>query len=129
VEEFLTGRAMPVSDLEFGPDGAMYLIVGGRGTQSGLYRVSYEGDEHDSAEDVSEEPAKLRRLRRSLEAFHGKQDAKAVETAWPHLGSNDRHIRYAARIAVESQPVGPGQDAAAQRPLRPVEPEGSWSSV
>src|SRR5437867_2807214 len=32
-----------VTDLEFGQDGAMYFATGGRGTQSGLYRVSYVG--------------------------------------------------------------------------------------
>ena len=42
-EDFLKGKGMPVADLEFGPDGAMYFVVGGRGTQAGLYRVSYVG--------------------------------------------------------------------------------------
>src|SRR5439155_2293261 len=32
-----------VTDLEFGQDGAMYFTTGGRGTQSGLYRVSFTG--------------------------------------------------------------------------------------
>ncbi|HZJ15652.1 MAG TPA: hypothetical protein VFD27_11405, partial [Chthoniobacteraceae bacterium] len=43
VEVFLSGKGMPLSDLEFGKDGAMYLTVGGRGTQGALYRVSYVG--------------------------------------------------------------------------------------
>ena len=38
-----------------------------------------------------------------LEAFHGKQDPKAVEIAWPYLGHEDRYIRYAARVAIEHQ--------------------------
>src|SRR5206468_8516218 len=42
-ELFISGRPMNVTDLTFGPDGAMYFITGGRGTQSGLYRVSYDG--------------------------------------------------------------------------------------
>src|SRR5262249_38138404 len=45
------------------------------------------------------------KLRRQLEAFHGKTDPAALDFAWPHLDSPDRFIRYAARIAVESQPV------------------------
>ena len=50
--------------------------------------------------------ADARELRvRKLEAFHGQVDAKAVETAWPHLDSPDRFIRWAARIAIEAQPV------------------------
>ena len=43
VEPFVTGRPLNVTDLEFGADGAMYFITGGRGTQSGLYRVRYVG--------------------------------------------------------------------------------------
>src|SRR5207247_3375938 len=35
-----------VTDLEFAQDGAMYFTTGGRGTQSGLYRVSYVGKDY-----------------------------------------------------------------------------------
>jgi putative heme-binding domain-containing protein len=51
VEVFLSGKAMPLSDVEFGKDGSMYFIVGGRGTQAGLYRVSYTGK--DNVEPIS----------------------------------------------------------------------------
>src|SRR5439155_20462428 len=40
-EVFLKGKPLNLTDLEFGKDGAMYFITGGRGTQSGLYRLSY----------------------------------------------------------------------------------------
>ena len=53
-----------------------------------------------------------RKLRRSLEAFHGKVDAKAVDFVWPHLNSDDRALRYAARIALEWQPVAQWKDRA-----------------
>jgi putative heme-binding domain-containing protein len=83
----------------------MYFTVGGRGSQSGLYRVSYTGSEstepagpaHDSA------AAEARALRRKLEAYHTKNDPAAIDFAWPHLDSADRNIRYAARVAVEHQ--------------------------
>lgn len=52
------------------------------------------------------------RLRRALEAFHGTVDAKAVEAAWPYLDSPERSIRWAARTAIESQPVATWQDLA-----------------
>ena len=39
-ETFIKGKPLNVTDLDFGRDGAMYFITGGRGTQSGLYRVS-----------------------------------------------------------------------------------------
>ena len=44
-EEFVTGRPLNVTGVDFGPDGAMYFVTGGRRTQSGLYRVRYVGDE------------------------------------------------------------------------------------
>ena len=43
VEEFLRGKGMPVTAMQFGKDGAMYFTVGGRGTQAALYRVSWIG--------------------------------------------------------------------------------------
>ena len=42
-EPFLHAKPLNVTDIEFGKDGAMYFITGGRGIQSGLYRVSYDG--------------------------------------------------------------------------------------
>jgi putative heme-binding domain-containing protein len=103
-----------VTDLEFGKDGAMYFLTGGRGTQSGLYRVGYTkpipaaGNEKFPSADAVE----ARKLRRELEKFHGKQDPKAVGFAWPHLKNPDRWIRHAARIAIESQPVSEWKERA-----------------
>ena len=105
-EPFVWGSPLPVTDAIFGDDGALYFTVGGRGTQSGLYRVTYVGGESTSPASADDpEAAKARQLRRSLEAFHGRVNSAAVSTAWKHLGSPDRFIRYAARIAIESQPV------------------------
>jgi putative heme-binding domain-containing protein len=42
-ETFIAGRPLNVTDGCIGPDGAMWFITGGRGTQSGLYRVTYAG--------------------------------------------------------------------------------------
>ncbi|HEX6986135.1 MAG TPA: c-type cytochrome, partial [Planctomycetaceae bacterium] len=107
-ETFAEGRPLPVTDLAVNPhDGHMYLTIGGRRMQSGLYRIRYVGDEPTGPAPnlANEAGAKARDLRRSLEAFHGKTDPRAVETAWPHLNSGDRAIRYAARVAVEHQPL------------------------
>ena len=44
LEEFVTGTPLPLTDLVINPtDGAMYFAIGGRKTQSGLYRVTYVG--------------------------------------------------------------------------------------
>jgi putative heme-binding domain-containing protein len=106
VEEFVSGTPLPVTDAVIGKDGALYFTVGGRGTQSALYRVAYVGPEPvDPAPPAPDPGASARAARRKLEAFHGRRDPAAVDAAWPYLGHPDRFLRYAARIAVESQPV------------------------
>jgi putative heme-binding domain-containing protein len=112
-EEFVTGGPLPVSDAIIGQDGAMYFTIGGRRVQSGLYRVSYVGKEDISPlPNISAPPAMAVQTRRTLEAFHGKQDPKAVSTAWPHLSSTDRYIRAAARTTLEHQPLDQWQAKA-----------------
>lgn len=106
-EEFITGAPLPVTDVIIHPDGAMYFAIGGRKVQSGLYRVTYVGGEDTApAPTASSEVSPLVQLRHELEAFHGKQDPKAVEAAWPHLNHEDRFVAWAARVAVEHQPAG-----------------------
>jgi putative heme-binding domain-containing protein len=104
-EEFITGGPLPVTDAIIHPDGAMYFAIGGRRVQSGLYRVTYKGSESTAPVEHKPVANPARELRESLEAFHGKTDSKAVATAWPHLRSDDRSIRNAARVAIEHQPV------------------------
>ena len=41
--EFVHGEPMPITDLEVGPDGNMYLTTGGGQGQGGLYKVSWTG--------------------------------------------------------------------------------------
>ena len=102
-----------VTDAVIGTDGAMYFTIGGRGTAAGLYRVTYTGTESVANAWVpNREGSEARALRHRLEAFHGKQTPGAVDTVWPHLNSPDRSIRYAARIALEAQPVEEWQSRA-----------------
>ena len=112
-EEFITGAPLPITDAIIHPnDGAMYFTIGGRRVQSGLYRVTYAGDESTAL--VKNEPSltKETKIRRELEAYHGKQDPRAITAAWPHLKNEDRFIRWAARIAVEHQPLDQWADKA-----------------
>jgi putative heme-binding domain-containing protein len=113
-EQFVAGKPLPVTDVAIGPDGAMYFTIGGRGTQSGLYRLSYVGPESTSPVGpvVDEKAAQARALRRKLEAFHGRSDPQAIPFAWPYLESQDRNLRYAARIAIERQDPKLWQDKA-----------------
>ena len=113
-EPFLAGEAMPLTDIVVNHDGAMYFTIGGRRTQSGIFRIRYVGDEPtDPVEPLNNLLAsKARDLRRRLERFHGRSDPRAVEEAWPHLDSVDRTLRYAARIAIEHQELPVWQDRA-----------------
>lgn len=114
-EVFVQGKPLPVTDVTINPhDGAMYFTIGGRRTQSGLYRVTYQGNEPTSPAPPPAAGEKARELRRALEAFHGTENPEAIAFAWPHLNSSDRAIRYAARIAVEHQPLEQWQQKAFQ---------------
>ncbi len=109
-EVFVEGKPLPVTDVVIGHDGAMYFTVGGRRTQSALYRVTYVGDESTDPIDLTEptgdsEAQHARWLRRELESLHGRKDPSAIDFAWQHLNSPDRAIRYAARVAIEHQDV------------------------
>jgi putative heme-binding domain-containing protein len=104
--DFIGGAPLPVTDLLIHPqDGAMYFAIGGRKVQSGLYRVTYVGKE--STDPVLASTAKVSPeviARKTLEQFHGKQDPKAADAAWPHLSSSDRWLRFSARVVLEHQP-------------------------
>jgi putative heme-binding domain-containing protein len=113
-ERFISGAPLPVTDMVINPaDQAMYFTIGGRRTQSGLYRVTYRGTEDTSpAKPVVDTGLEQRKLRRSLEALHVPGAPGAVDTAWKNLGHPDRSIRFAARIAIEHQPVATWQQRA-----------------
>ncbi|MDB4640233.1 c-type cytochrome [Pirellulaceae bacterium] len=102
-ESFLDGAPLNVCDMEFGPDGKLYFITGGRGSQSALYRVSWSGKIAPAKTDIGLNSAQQRR--REIEAFHRTPDASVIDNVWKDLGSTDPWIRHAARIAVERQPI------------------------
>lgn len=117
-EWFLEGGPLNVCDLTFGPDGALYFITGGRGSQSGLYRVTWTGLSSAQTpvpvENTEATPSNqqflatseaARSLRHRLELYHRTVDASAMDFIWTHLASDDPWLRFAARIALENQPV------------------------
>jgi putative heme-binding domain-containing protein len=107
-EEFLSGTSLPLTDGVIGPDGALYFLTGGRRLESDLYRVYYTGS-LPAPEAKAVALSEVQKLRRRLETFHAGVKEGAVEEAWPHLKHEDRFIRYAARIAIEHQPVAAWQ--------------------
>ena len=75
-EDFVSRTPLPLTDVAAGPDGALYFTIGGRGTQSELYRVTYVGGEStDPAELKAEAFAPERQMRQMVESFHGRDFA------------------------------------------------------
>src|SRR5690606_32461112 len=122
-EEFLSGAPLPLTDGEIGPDGALYFLTGGRRLESDLYRVSYKDQDK-----VKEKPAKdsgiteEMALRRKIESyFEHAPDSNVINEVWPYLNHGDRHIRYAATMALMHQPVTIwGKRAFRERNIRTV---------
>ncbi|MCA8988947.1 MAG: c-type cytochrome [Planctomycetaceae bacterium] len=109
---FLQGAPLNVCDMTFGPDGAMWFVTGGRGSQAGLYRVSWtesaaEPELPEWLKQITPEQRlrgiQFRAARGQLEEFHRTQSPAAVDLAWHHLASEDRWLRTSARVALENQ--------------------------
>ena len=67
----MKGKPLNLTGITFGPDGAMYFTVGGRGTQSAIYRVRWTGEKAVLESKATDPDAKLyesaRTKRRNLE--------------------------------------------------------------
>ena len=108
-EEFASAQPLPLTDILIHPqDGAMYFTVGGRGVQSGLYRVTYSGSESTAPARPIADGEAARKQRHALEAHVQKEavaaNPKQLDHIWTSLASSDRGIRHAARVALEKQP-------------------------
>lgn len=109
-EEFLSRTPLPLTDVVAGPDGAMYFTVGGRGTQSELFRVTYAGKESTEPTELRDSSqAGARSRRKALEASHagagpnGKQSPLDAETFMngiqDDIRTGDRFLKAASRNA------------------------------
>ncbi len=94
--DFLSGKPLNVTDLEFGPDGALWFTTGGRGTQSGLYRVAYTAPMSGKPNVFDTTPNEDVLLRRKMERDEGSSQDRSDA-----LFSSDRVLRYAARLNLE----------------------------
>ncbi|MFT5130698.1 MAG: cytochrome c553, partial [Rhodothermales bacterium] len=113
-EPFVSGRAFPIIDGCIGSDGSMLLVAGGRFLPSAVYRIRYTGPEQPADPPVA---ATLgadgsRKILKSLESFHGRVHPDAIPAALASLGHSDRFLRYAARLALEAQPLVLWRDKA-----------------
>ncbi len=98
-EVFLRGRPLNVTDLDFGPDGAMYFVTGGRGTQSALYRVRYNGPQTQPPAQSEQQVA--RKLTSHLLRVERKKAADLSVNIPTGIYHQDPLIRYTARIVLE----------------------------
>lgn len=108
-EVFVKGKPLNLTGIAFGPDGEMYFTVGGRGTQSAIYRVRWTGDRSTTVSKTTEPDAKVHEVaqikRRKLEDLAASAGEKSLENAWDEIGSGDPFLRSAARVAIENHPL------------------------
>ena len=125
-ELFLEGAPLNICDMEVGMDGNLYFITGGRGSQSGLYRVTAD----PAIKTISTGPEinrasvgigkRERNTRQIYDRYQeGVSNTSALE-AWPVLGHEDRWLRFSAMKALERQPFQLWQDKVLEddNPLR-----------
>ncbi|HMO36918.1 MAG TPA: hypothetical protein PKA06_12830, partial [Gemmatales bacterium] len=125
-EKFCVGSPMNVTDLEVGPDGAIYFTLGGRGTAGGVYRIRYTGpltreftpperiqplaawspgrDKQPGTtpnplEDLQSKDGLLQR--RACEAIIRNNINIETSALWPLLASEDPYLRTAARLILQ----------------------------
>ncbi len=119
-QPFITGRPMPVTDMAWGPDGAMYVVTGGRGTQSGIYRISAtkpaSATERVNNVDATHTPE--RTARRALENLAAAPDAAKLPTIFAALTADDRFVAFAARNALEATGAAAVADGAKATAMR-----------
>lgn len=136
VRTFLTGRPLNVTDFDFCPKGDLYLITGGRGSQSRLYRVRWTGDDVPESIDFDREASLTRDLRRRLDGSHVSPGSIDVDTLIHNLGDRDVTVRHAARVGLEhwmrnrlvqDGPAGIGDAWSRLEDLPPD--EGGWEAI
>ena len=103
VTEFISGVPLPLTNGIVGDDGALYFLTGGRRLESGLYRVTYEGELPSEVLELQERSKgkKDRELRHELERLHVSPNPEKVSFIIKHLDYKDRAIRFSARVALE----------------------------
>jgi len=113
-ERFASGIGLPLTDVVAGADGALYFSVGGRRLGSAIYRIWYdgEGDVFTGRAKQVKSDSENRQLLRELEKYHGRIQEDAVSKIWANLGHEDPAIRYAARVALEWQPISEWKERA-----------------
>jgi putative heme-binding domain-containing protein len=121
--EFIHGEPMPITDIEVGPDGNIYLTTGGAAGQGGLYKVTWTGEKPTQPKmtgilAVVRQPqplsswgwAGIEKLKASMGAAFGAELEKLARTR--SAASADR-----ARAVLELQRHGPAPSPQLLRAL------------
>ncbi len=115
--EFVHGEPMPISDLEVGPDGNIYLTTGGAAGQGGLYKVSWTGPKPQQPDmtgvlAVVRQPqptsswgwAAIERLKTSMGASFASELEKLARTATAASGDRARAVLEMQRHGAAPSP-------------------------
>ncbi len=114
-EVFLKGQPLNVTDLEVGPDGAIYFCTGGRGTAGGVYRVVYKGSIPERMKNLGSGVASAIR-QPQLDSAWARQEIASIKRElgdkWSQLVagvaySNDNPAHYRTRALDLMQLFGP----------------------
>ncbi|MEM6700694.1 MAG: hypothetical protein AAF599_19975, partial [Bacteroidota bacterium] len=100
-EPFIIGQPLNITDMIVGADGAIYFTTGGNGTDTGLFRVTYNGDESTEQVEPKNELHPNMILRRELEQFHFAAEGEGLGLALENIGHEDRFVRNAAKTILE----------------------------
>ncbi len=93
-EVFLGGSPLNVTDVEVGPDGALYFSLGGRGTRGGIYRIRWRGTVPETVRDLGQGISRAVRQPQ----FSSAWARQAIATTKDELGPIwSRHINGVAR--------------------------------
>lgn len=105
---FVTGKPLTLTDAVIGTDGAMYFLTGGRGTETRIYRVAWSGGRDGATAQAPRIDTDLVGLRHRLERITSGIDTDdvSVDEVASHLDHQDRFVRHAARVAIETMPDG-----------------------
>ena len=119
---FASGAPWPLCDVVVSQDQrTIWLLTGGRGLPSKLYRMRAE--DGGALLAATPRPSAAQQVRVSLEALHREVGEAAIDHAWPRLGDEYAAVRHAARIAVEHQPLALWRQRAFD------EDQGGWSRL
>jgi putative heme-binding domain-containing protein len=124
VEELAAGRPLAVSDLASGPDGALYFVTGGRGIQSGLYRLSAREPCARLAAPAAE-PGRAPIDAELYDELRRGDEAEVLPWLWLGMGHADPWLRQTCRAFAE----GLAPDLVRARALGEADPVRSIQAL